>query len=67
MRHFRELHIHIEKSSEMVKKTVVDENNQIVLQTYHPTNVVPSPSPIDIFEAALNGAQVIIQHSPSSE
>ena len=67
MKHFKELHIYVEKSSDMVKKTVVDENNQIVLQTYHPINVVPAPSPIDIFEAALNGVQVIIQHSPSSE
>ncbi|MBT9873785.1 hypothetical protein GPL06_13375 [Bacteroides salyersiae] len=61
MKSFKELHVYIEKSSEMVKKTVCDQDGKIVLQTYHSIDIVPSPSPIDVFEAALNGAQIVIR------
>lgn len=60
MKPFKELHIYIEESSGMIKKTIVDESEKILFQSYHPANITPTPGPVEIIEATLNGSRVII-------
>lgn len=45
----------------------MDENGCIVYQYYHPININPPLGPIEILEAVLNGAQVIIMQTNASE